>query len=55
MNTIRLLHGECRATNEEMNKFQKGDTIWGNDTDPEELNLAIGFFLLQERMKRFYA
>lgn len=37
MNTIRLLHGECRATNEEMKKFQKGDTIWGNDTDPEEL------------------
>ena len=36
MNTIRLLHGECRATNEEMKKFQKGDTIWGNDTSPEE-------------------
>ena len=37
MNTIRLLHGECRATNEEMKKFKKGDTIWGNDTSPEEL------------------
>lgn len=37
MNTIRLLHGECRVTNEEMKKFQKGDTIWGNDTSPEEL------------------
>lgn len=37
MNTIRLLHGECRATNEELKKFQKGDTIWGNDTSPEEL------------------
>lgn len=37
INTIRLLHGECRATNEEMKKFQKGDTIWGNDTSPEEL------------------
>lgn len=37
MNTIRLLHGECRATNEELKKFKKGDTIWGNDTDPEEL------------------
>lgn len=34
---IRLLHGECRVTNEELKKFKKGDTIWGNDTDPEEL------------------
>lgn len=37
LNMIRLLHGECRATSEEMKKFKKGDTIWGNDTDPEEL------------------
>lgn len=37
LNMIRLLHGECRATNEELKKFQKGGTIWGNDTDPEEL------------------
>lgn len=37
LDMIRLLHGECRATNEELKKFQKGDTIWGNDTDPEEL------------------
>lgn len=37
LDMIRLLHGECRATNEELKKFKKGDTIWGNDTDPEEL------------------
>ena len=37
LNMIRLLKGECRATNEEMKKFQKGETIWGNDTNPEEL------------------
>lgn len=37
LNMIRLLYGECRATNEELKKFQKGGTIWGNDTDPEEL------------------
>lgn len=37
MNTIRLLHGECRATSEELKKFKKGDTIWGSDTNPEEL------------------
>lgn len=37
LNMIRLFHGECRATNEELKKFQKGGTIWGNDTDPEEL------------------
>lgn len=36
LNMIRLLHGECRATNEELKKFHKGDTILGNDTDPEE-------------------
>lgn len=37
LNMVRLLKGEFRATNEEMKKFQKGDTIWGNDTNPEEL------------------
>lgn len=37
LNMVRLLKGECRATNEELKKFKKGDTIWGNDTDPEEL------------------
>ena len=37
LNMVRLLKGECRANNEEMKKFKKGDTIWGNDTDPEEL------------------
>lgn len=37
LNMVRLLKGECKATNEEMKKFKKGDTIFGNDTDPEEL------------------
>lgn len=37
MNTIRLLRGECRANNEEYKRFKKGDTVWGNDTNPEEL------------------
>ena len=37
LNMIRLLHGECRATSEEMKKFKKGDTISGNDENPEEL------------------
>lgn len=37
MNEIRLLKGERRITNEELKKFQKGDTIWGNDENPEEL------------------
>lgn len=37
MNAIRLLKGERRITNEELKNFQKGDTIWGNDENPEEL------------------
>lgn len=37
LSMIRLLHGERRITNEELKKFQKGDTIWGNDENPEEL------------------
>lgn len=37
MNTIRLLKGEQRITNEELKNFQKGGTIWGNDENPEEL------------------
>lgn len=37
MNAIRLLKGERRLTNEELKKFKKGDTIWGNDENPEEL------------------
>lgn len=37
LNMVRLLKGECRATNEEMKKFKKGDTIWGSDETPEEL------------------
>lgn len=37
-NTITLLHGWERLLNKtEMPKFRKGDTIWGNDNDPEEL------------------
>jgi hypothetical protein len=37
LDMVRLLKGECRATSEEMKKFQEGDTIWGNDENPEEL------------------
>jgi hypothetical protein len=37
LNMVRLLKGEYKATNEEMKKFQKGDTIWGNDENQEEL------------------
>lgn len=37
MNAIRLLKGERRITNEELKNFQKGDTIWGNDENTEEL------------------
>lgn len=37
LSMIRLLHGERRITNEELKKFQRGDTIWGNDENPEEL------------------
>lgn len=36
-NTIRLLKGSRSLTNSEIKRFEKGDTIWGNDTDPEEL------------------
>ena len=36
-NTIILLRGSARYTNSEYKKFEKGDTIWGNDSDPEEL------------------
>ena len=37
LNMVRLLKGTCRVTTEELKKFQKGDAILGNDTDPEEL------------------
>lgn len=34
-NTIRLMHGELTLTNAEYKRFEKGDSIWGYDTDPE--------------------
>lgn len=37
LNTIRLLKGTARLTKNEMKKFDKGDTIWGNDSFPEEI------------------
>lgn len=37
LNTIRLLKGTASLTRVEIKKFEKGDTIWGNDSDPEEL------------------
>lgn len=37
-NTIILLKGEETLTNKyEMKNFEKGDSIWGNDSTPEEL------------------
>lgn len=37
-NTIILKKGEAGLTNAtEMKRFEKGDTIWGNDRNPEEL------------------
>lgn len=37
-NTIILLKGEAGLTNAtEMKHFEKGDTIWGIDSTPEEL------------------
>ena len=36
-NTIILRHGYKRLTSSEFKKFKKGDTIWGEDSDPEEL------------------
>ena len=38
MNTIRLLHNEARLNRRfELKDFRKGDLIWGNDENPEEL------------------
>lgn len=37
-NTIILKKGYERLTENEFKEFQKGDTIWGNDSTPEELN-----------------
>lgn len=37
-NTIILLRGEAGLTNStEMKRFEKGDIIWGVDSEPEEL------------------
>lgn len=38
MKVIRLVKGYARLTNSEYNKFEKGDTIWGDGSNPEELN-----------------
>lgn len=36
-NTIRLLRGEERLSYSEFKKFQRGDTIFGVDSDPTEI------------------
>lgn len=36
-NTIILLKGETLLTRREYKKFNKGDTIWGIDSEPEEI------------------
>lgn len=36
-NTIILLEGKANLTQREYKKFAKGDTIWGNDCYPKEL------------------
>lgn len=36
-NTIILEKGEERLTSNEYKKFEKGDTIWGNDNAPKEI------------------
>lgn len=37
MNTIYLLHGEAILTRDEFKRFNEGDTIWGNDSNPERI------------------
>lgn len=38
MNTIRLLMGETKLSKTKYEKsFNKGDTIWGENSEPEEL------------------
>lgn len=37
INTIKLLRGEDRVENKKYKDFVKGDTIWGADSEPEEL------------------
>lgn len=36
-NTIRLLRGELRFTEQEYKRFQKGDTIFGENVPQEEM------------------
>lgn len=36
-NTIILKHGTKRLTDNEYKKFSKGDTIFGNDSHPDEI------------------
>lgn len=38
MKVIRLIKGYARLTNFEFLKFEKGGTIWGDGSNPEELN-----------------
>lgn len=38
MKIIRLVKGYARLTNSEFSKFEKGDTIWSDGSNPEELN-----------------
>ena len=38
MKVIRLIKGYARLTNFEFLKFEKGGTIWGDGSTPEELN-----------------
>lgn len=41
MKVIRLVKGYARLTSSEFSKFEKGDTIWGDGSNPEELNRWI--------------
>ena len=36
-NTIILKHGYAQLTMEEYKRFRKGDSIFGNNSDPEEI------------------
>lgn len=36
-NTIILRHGYARLTDSEYKKFETGDTIWGDNSNPEEI------------------
>ena len=38
MKIIRLVKGYARLTNSEYKKFEKGSTIWGDGSNPEEIN-----------------